>query len=186
MNRTNKLVVALAFGLSLAAQAMDDADIPAGVPQFTACAWEPSACATRSAASAGAIGQFDFLNEKFALDQARAALAEIKANQKFWYGDFYPLGPAGLGNIPRVAWQLHRADLDAGLVLAFRRGECAYPGVQVNLRGLRAEARYAVEFINEARENETKTLTGRELMEAFELRLPKQGTSLLVRYKPTR
>ena len=91
-------------------------------------------------------------------------------------------------HLPKIAIRApeQRADLDAGVVLAFRRSECPHPVLQVNLHGLRAEARYAVEFINEAREKETKTLAGRELMEDFELRLPKNGTSLLVRHQSER
>ena len=35
-----------------------------------------------------------------------------------------------------IAWQLHRADLDEGLVLAFRRKDCRQPSLHVKLRGL--------------------------------------------------
>jgi len=73
----------------------------------------------RSAATGGSITQFDYLNDRFSLDEARAALAEVKENQKYWYGDFYPLTRAAVGPEAFIAWQLHRADLDAGIVLAF-------------------------------------------------------------------
>jgi alpha-galactosidase len=153
------------------------------VPLFTACAWEPKAYTLRSTATGGAITQFDYLNEKFSVREARAALAEVKENQKFWYGDFYPLTRAALGTETLAAWQLHRADLEAGLVLAFRRSECPYPVLQTGLRGLTPARRYTVEFSDENRQRTRRTMTGRQLMSNFELRLPQRGTSLLVRYQ---
>jgi alpha-galactosidase len=91
------------------------------VPLSTSCAWEPTAYVLRSAATGGSITQFDYLNDRFSIEEARLALAEVKENQRFWYGDFYPLTRADSGPDPFVAWQLHRADLNAGIVLAFRR-----------------------------------------------------------------
>ena len=153
------------------------------VPLSTSCSWEPAAYVARSAATGGAITQFDYLNEKFPLAQAQAALAEIKANQKYWYGDFYPLTRASVGEDGLAAWQLHRADLNAGVVLAFRRSECPYPVLQTGLRGLKPGVRYALEYIDEDRRKEQRSMTGQELMTDFELRLPKRQTSLLVRYR---
>ena len=153
------------------------------VPLSTSCAWEPKPYVLRSAATGGSITQFDYLSESFSMDEARAAIAEVKANQKFWYGDFYPLTRAGIAPDAFVAWQLHRADLDAGIVLAFRRGDCPYPALQADLRGLNPDGSYSVEFIDEARTVQTKTMAGRELMSELELRIPKKASSLLIRYQ---
>jgi alpha-galactosidase len=153
------------------------------IPLSTSCSWEPTAYTLRSAATGGAITQFDYLKDKFSISQARAALAEVKANQKFWYGDFYPLTQAGLGSGVMAAWQLHRADLDAGMVLAFRRTECPYPILQAGLRGLNPGKRYVVEFIDESRKKSRRTMSGEELTSNLELRVPQRGTSLLVRYQ---
>ena len=119
----------------------------------------------------------------FSIDQARAALAEAKENQKFWYGDFYPLTRAALGPEAFTAWQLHRSDLDAGIVLAFRRAECPFPILETRLRGLKPETNYAVEFIDEPRQRRTARMTGRTLADRLELRIPGRATSLLVRYR---
>jgi alpha-galactosidase len=153
------------------------------VPLFTACAWEPKAYTLRSAATAGAIAQFDYLDVMFPMRHARAALDEVKANQKFWYGDFYPLTRATGGPDAMVAWQLHRADLDAGIVLAFRRGECPYPILETGLHGLKSAKRYEVESSDETRKILRRTMTGQELMLNLELRVPQRGTSLLLRYR---
>ncbi len=154
------------------------------VPLSTSCAWEPKAYVLRSAATGGSITQFDYLNDQFPMDQARAALAEIKDNQKYWYGDFYPLSRSLLGPDAFVAWQLHRPDLDSGIVLAFRRADCPYPVLQTNLRGINSERLYRVEFIDETRALQTKTMSGRELQTDFELRIPNRSESHLIRYQP--
>jgi hypothetical protein len=74
----------------------------------------------------------------------------------------------------------------AGIVLAFRRGECPYPVLQTGLHGLKPGASYLVELIEESFTREQRTMTGRELGSDFELRLPRKGTSLLVRYRPAK
>ncbi|MGO8929370.1 MAG: NPCBM/NEW2 domain-containing protein [Limisphaerales bacterium] len=153
------------------------------VPLFGACAWTPEPYDLRSAATAGVICQFPVLDAKFSFPAARAALAEVKENEKYWYGDFYPLTPCILGPNALIAWQLHRSDLNAGIVLAFRHSECPYPVLQASLRGLNPRASYVVNVFEEGRANQQRTLTGRQLMNDFELRLSNRGSSLLVRYK---
>ena len=156
------------------------------VPLLGACSWTPEAYDLRSAATAGVICQFPVLDPKFSFPAARAALAEVKENAKYWYGDFYPLTPYTLGSGALIAWQLHRDDLNAGMVLAFRHRECPYPVLETGLRGLNPKASYVVDFIDEARVRQERTMTGGQLMTSFELRVPKRGSSLLVRYRLAR
>jgi alpha-galactosidase len=153
------------------------------VPLFGACAWTPDRYDLRSAATAGIICQFAVLDPKFSFADARSALAEVKENQKYWYGDFYPLTACALGPGALVAWQLHRSDLNAGIVLAFRRSECPYPVLQTSFQGLNPQSNYALDVFEEGRTVVQRTLTGRQLMNYFELRMSRRGTSLLVRYK---
>ena len=153
------------------------------IPLFTAAVWVTDAYDVRSAATGGLICQFDVLNPEFSVAKAAAALAEVKENQKYWYGDFYPLARCDLGADQWAAYQFHRADLDAGLVLAFRRAECNYPAMSVALRGIKPGRQYAVEFIDDARQAVRKTVPGRQLAEELELRIPKKGSSLVVRYR---
>jgi alpha-galactosidase len=153
------------------------------VPLFGACAWTPEPYDLRSAATAGLICQFPVLDEKFSFAAARAALAEAKENQKYWYGDFYPLTPCEPGPAALIAWQLHRSDLNAGIVLAFRHKECPYPVLQAGLHGLNPQISYQVDVFEEGRTNHLRTLTGRQLSTNFELRISKRGSSLLLRYK---
>lgn len=154
------------------------------IPLHTACGWTPDPYEFRSSATGGAICQWAYLDEGFPMDLARATIAEAKANQPYWYGDFYPLTPCTTALDQFIAYQLHRADLNAGLVLAFRRPECELIGLIVALRGLDPKATYAVEVLDDARKKETRQVTGKELLSGgLELRLPQKGSSLLVRYR---
>lgn len=154
------------------------------VPLFGACAWTPQPYDLRSAASTGLICQFPVLDEKFSFEAARAALAEVKENQPYWYGDFYPLTSCVPGPGALIAWQLHRSDLNSGIVLAFRHTECPYPVLQTVLHGLDPQASYHVSFFEEGHAPLHRTMTARQLTTSVELRMSKRGTSLLVRYKP--
>ncbi len=156
------------------------------VPLFTACDWSSDAYASRSAATAGGIYQFGFLDPGFSLKQAQAAVAEAKEDQKYWYGDFYPLTEVSAGEDAWAAWQLHRSDLQAGEVVAFRRAASPYPALMVALHALNPGATYAVDFVDEHRQRRQRRLAGHELTSGLELRLPRPGTSLLLRYRLAR
>jgi alpha-galactosidase len=156
------------------------------VPLHAACGWTPQPYDFRSSATGGAISQFDYLNPAFPMRLAKATMAEAKDDQKYWYGDFYPLTGCSVAPDAWMAYQFHRPDLDAGLVLAFRHAESAYPALAVSLRGLNPAGKYAVEMIDDARQKTTKTLTGRKLMSEWEPRLPKKGSSVVMRYKRAR
>jgi alpha-galactosidase len=154
------------------------------VPLHTACGWTPEPYDFRSSATGGAISQFDYLNPEFPIQLAQATIAEAKENQKFWYGDFYPLTGCTIAPDHWMAYQWHRADLNAGLVLAFRHAESNYPALAISLQGLNPALKYEVEFIDDARQRDARTMTGGELMSEWELRLPQRGSSLLIRYRP--
>ena len=153
------------------------------IPLHTACGWTPESYDFRSSATGGAISQFDYLNPEFPMALAKTTMAEAKENQKYWYGDFYPLTRCSTAPDAWMAYQLHRPDLDAGLVLVFRHAESNYPALSVNLRGLDATAKYEVEFIDDARRHTVKTLTGRKLMSEWEFRLPKKAGTVVIRYR---
>jgi alpha-galactosidase len=153
------------------------------LPLFTACAWTPAAYDARSAVTGGLICQFAILDDNFPFDQAQAATAEARAIQPFWYGDYYPLTPVTTTNTDGwIAYQLHRGDLDAGVVLAFRRSTSNYSAMSVNLAAVRPEGTYKVEFSDDSRKSTQRTMTGRELANELELRIAKKPGSLLLHY----
>lgn len=152
------------------------------LPVFGTAAWATDAYSMRSAAAAGVACMFDVPTMNFSTAEAKAALAEVRENQKYWYGDYYPLTRAVAGKDQWAAYQFHRSDLNAGLVLAFRRSDCPCPSLLVTLNAIEPTADYTVEFIDGARKTMKKTMSGRELSTEMELKLPKRG-SLLIRYE---
>jgi alpha-galactosidase len=156
------------------------------VPLHTACAWVPNRYDVRSATTGGLLCQLDYLSEGFSVEEAKGLVAEAKANNGFWYGDFYPLTPATTALDQVAAYQFHRPDLNAGLVAAFRRVECNYLGLILGLQAVQPDTEYAVEFIDDAGHVTTRTMRGCELAEGIELRLPEKESSLVVRYAPAK
>jgi alpha-galactosidase len=154
------------------------------LPLHQICAWTTDAYEMRSTSGPGAIVQFGFLDHGFSAEAAKEAVAEVKANQKYFYGDFYPLTGCSTEPDQFVAYQVHRPDLDAGLVLAFRRAKCNVPGIEAALGGLNSKRDYEVEFVDQQRKKTTKRLSGRALSEDLPLVIPQRGASLLVRYRP--
>lgn len=153
------------------------------IPFHTACVWAPEAYDARSAATAGLICQFDYLDPRFPKNLAKASIAEAKENQRFWYGDFYALANASVDPEQFVAYQFHRPDQDAGLVLAFRHSQCSCLGLIVRLYGVNPAHRYDLEFIDDNRHKTSGTMTGEELSGGLELRMAEPASSLLARYR---
>ena len=151
------------------------------LPLHATIGWEPGAYECRSSAAAGFCAEWDILDPQFPRAKARACIREITANRPYWTGDYYPLTPWTLDADRWMAWQPHRADQDAGIVLAFRHKDSPYSTLQVELRGLKPAQKYRVQFIDDQHHVAHKTLTGSDLS-ALELRLPARHTSLLVRY----
>ena len=60
----------------------------------------------------------------------------------FLDGDYYPLTPYGAGNDIWTVFQFHKPEESGGVLLAFRRPECADNTVEVRLRDLRKNALY--------------------------------------------
>jgi alpha-galactosidase len=151
------------------------------LPLHATIGWEPGAYECRSSAAAGFCAEWDILDPQFPLAKARACIREMTDNRPYWTGDYYPLTPWTMDADRWMAWQLHRSDLDAGIVLAFRHKDSPYSTLQVELRGLKPAQAYRVQFIDDQHQVADKTLTGRDLS-ALELRLPARHSSLLVRY----
>ncbi|MCX5759001.1 MAG: alpha-galactosidase, partial [Candidatus Hydrogenedentes bacterium] len=130
------------------------------VPLHTACAWKPTRYETRSSTTTGLLCQFAYLENEFDAEQAARCIAEALRVQPYWYGDFYPLTPSTIAPDAFTAFQFHRADLQAGVVMAFRRAECNYAGLILGLQAMDPDAKYRVEYIDEAGATTTQTRSG--------------------------
>ena len=157
------------------------------VPLFTGSSWSPDAYTSRSSATGGAICEWGYMDSGFSMALAKLSIKETKGTRKYWYGDIYPLTPITVGVDQMIAWQLHRADLDEGMILAFRREQSPYLAIAPKLRGLDPKKTYRLEFVDDARKRTARTISGKELLTSgLELRLPKAQSSLLVIYKPAK
>lgn len=152
------------------------------VPLNTIGTWATDAYTCRSGATGGVPLEWPYLDEGFSLEKAQVAMAEIRENRKFYYGDFYPLTPMTAGADSFPVYQLHRPDLDAGLVLAFRREHCRIVGLVVAPAAVKPDASYQVEFIDENREKRVANMTGKEMTAGLELRVKAPAQSMAVRY----
>ncbi len=153
------------------------------VPLNTATPWFPEPYEVRSAATAGLLCEFGYLEPDFPEEEAKRLIAEVRENQRYWHGDFYPLTPIGIQQDQFAAFQLHRADLDAGIVMAYRRADCGFLGLILGLQGIDPAGQYAVQFIDDAGKVTEQTMRGAQMREDFPLRLSKPQQSLLVRYQ---
>lgn len=95
-------------------------------------------------------------------------------------GAWYPLLPYSRGAQSWMASQYHRPDLNAGIILVFRRSQSPYSSVEVHLHGLEENAIYELSFDR----NGTKVRhSGRELEAGIEISLPRPEESDLITYK---
>jgi len=152
------------------------------LPVHATIGWSTASYDCRGTATAGFLGEWDILDPAFPIEEAKARIAEIKENQEYWYGDFYPLTPCTIASDQWIAWQLHRPDLDEGLVLAFRRAQSPEASLQVHLRGLSADCAYETTWIDDDQRTSLRKLPGAELTNS-KIHLEKPRTSVSVRYK---
>lgn len=152
------------------------------LPLYSCCVWDSSPYTFRSGANPGSIIQFNVLDDDFDPIRAKAAIQEAKVAQKFWYGDFYPLTEAKNGKAEILAWQLHRSDLDAGLVYVFRQPECPYSMRDLKLRAIDPDATYRVAVKRDYASPESMEMSGQTLL-TLEISLPKKRECVLIQYE---
>ncbi len=116
------------------------------------------------------------------VDFAKALVEEFKRVRHFFFGDFYPLTPYSTDDDVWMAYQFHRADLNAGVALAFRRSKCQQPSLRLKLHGLSESGVYEVEISDEQLNRKTLTLTGKQLTDGIEVSSETAPSSVLVIY----
>jgi len=141
---------------------------------------QPDPYAFRSSMNAALVLGWNLYLPDFPVEQAQRLIAEFKQVRPFFYGDYYPLTGHSISDDVWMAYQFHREDLNAGMFLAFRRPESPDPSIQLKLRALHPEARYALTFEDTGIQ---QTLTGQKLSTGFEVTLEDAPGSLLVTYR---
>ena len=96
-------------------------------------------------------------------------------------GDFHPLGPYSTATSVWTAWQFDRADLDEGLVQAFRRQDSPAAEATYRLAGLDSAAEYSVSDLDDPK---PRRITGRDLMDhGLSIHLPTKPAAAIFVYK---
>jgi alpha-galactosidase len=120
---------------------------------------------------------------KLALDDTLCQIAEeYRRVQPFFLGDFYPLSPYAREDNTGVAWQWHRPDLKAGVVLVFRRDKCPFSAVQPFLQVLDPKASYDVEVRHGLTSDPIQHMTGSDLAR-IQIPIPDQPGSAILFYQ---
>lgn len=121
-------------------------------------------------------GCFDLRNRGLDYGSIRRLYAQWKRVAPNYFGDFYPLTPYSSKDDAWMAWQFHRPEAGEGVVQAFRRPGSDVFGLQLRLRGLKAEARYEVADLDAPEGSAKAVSNGRELME--------RGLEVAIRDRP--
>ncbi len=106
-------------------------------------------------------------------------VALYKKIRPYFLGDFYPLFPHVSDESVWFGYQFHRADLDAGMVVAFRREQCARDDAVLQLKGLVPDHKYELRTEDAT---EVRILTGEEFA-ACPLSAPTAPSAIIVYYK---
>jgi alpha-galactosidase len=88
-------------------------------------------------------------------------LDELARVRELFNGDYYPFTGVTIARTDWFAYQMNRPDLGRAVVISIRRDECPFETATYPLRGLRADARYAVE---DADTGAVEQRTGESLM----------------------
>jgi alpha-galactosidase len=95
-------------------------------------------------------------------------------------GAWYPLLPYSRSQVDWTGMQFHRADLDEGLLLVFRRADSPYRSADLVLRGLTADTTY--EVVSDT-SGSLGTFSGAQLSQGLTLILPEKHKSDLIVYR---
>jgi alpha-galactosidase len=121
---------------------------------------------------------------KFDGKRAKALTDTYRRVRPLLNGDWYAVTEGGGTNPTEwLASQYHRADLDEGMVLAFRRDKSPYVTIQARLRGLDPAGNYELTYTTTGR---TARATGQELAARLDITLPQGPSSELIVYRRAR
>ena len=135
--------------------------------------------ALRSAYSAGlTLGS----NNRLPLDYLKPLAEEFDQVRPYFQGDFYPLTSYSADVSTWGAYQLHRADLKSGVILAFRRSGSSYVTLHPVLHAIDSGAQYSVEIRTGFEKAEAKPMSGQDLLN-LEISIRDQPGSTLVFYR---
>jgi len=123
---------------------------------------------------------FDYYKESDMWQKAAAIIEQIKSVRDLFSADFYPLTPYSLDKDKWIAWQFNDETRNEGLLLAYRRDDCAEDHLSVTPRGLDPEKTYTVTDWDNAPARE---LTGKEFAAGFDIALAGKPAAAVIHYQ---
>ena len=113
-------------------------------------------------------------------EAVRRTVAIYRKLRPFMVGDFYPLFPHSESDAAWFGYQFHRPDLNAGVVILFRRDKSPDVTRQVRLHAIDPKRSYDIRFEDTP---EQRTSRG-SLMSALPVEIPAAPGSAIIYYKP--
>jgi hypothetical protein len=114
--------------------------------------------------------------------RAQKLLDRYREIRPFLIGGWYPLLPYSRRATDWIASQYHRPDLQAGMILLFRRAQSPYRTIETSLHGLELTAAYELTYDSSGQKLSAQ---GAELMRAASFTLPEKPQSELIIYRKT-
>ena len=102
--------------------------------------------------------------------------------REYWNGDFTALTPPSDSKTSMLAYTLHLAEEDRGVVLVFRREEAPDTFV-VKLPQINAAKEYNLVFSDENYVETQLTVSGKQLLDGFPVTIDTAPGSLVIKYK---
>ena len=138
----------------------------------------------RSSMSSALIYNWKITDKNVSYIDMQNLLKEYSEIRPYYYEDYYPL--VGIEDLTRddiwIAYQLHRPTDETGVIIAFRRENCAENYLTVQLGGVQTNKNYII--TNKDDENFKLIKSGKELAEGIDLIIENPRSSLLLQYAP--
>ena len=136
----------------------------------------------RSSLSSAMVLNWKITGNQVTIPEMQRSVKDFKRLRPYYYGDYYPLTGIGdnTGDDVWLAYQMHRPDLQDGIIVAFRRSANDQESILVKPGGLDPQAKY--EWLNEDT-GEKAVVSGAELSEGVLLKIKTKPGSGLVSYR---
>lgn len=140
----------------------------------------PDIYVARSTYASSMVTGWNLYADHFPKDQARYIYAEYKKIRPFFQGDFYPLTEYTTRRDKWMAYQFLRRDMEAGLVLVFRRPDCSEISKHIQIQGLSNDAMYQLVYEDSGA---VSVMSGQELRDGIDVKILQRPGSLLITYR---
>ena len=123
---------------------------------------------------------YDWYHEGDMWQKAAAMIGQVKSVRHLFTADYYPLAPYSLDKNRWAAWQYHDEAKGEGLLLAFRRDDCAEDHLRVMPRGLDPAKTYT---ITDWDNTPSRDFSGKELAAGFDMTIPAKPGAAVIHYQ---